>query len=154
MYVLQAVQCISGLRIVVFYVTDVFAVPKCQVSTGLAYVRAVASFTCHLHLSHFQSQKDNNFFKQTDIKIAFKSTNTLQQLTKPKTHDTTQNHDKSGIYKITPNKIRKINVNFTRRNSRQVSVRRRNTINIDYQTKWKFIRMTNSNARPTNIAAE
>jgi len=27
MYVLQDVQCISGLRIVVFYVTDVFAVP-------------------------------------------------------------------------------------------------------------------------------
>ena len=37
MYVLQDVQCISGLWIV-FYVTDVFMVPKCQVSTGLAYV--------------------------------------------------------------------------------------------------------------------
>ena len=41
MYVLQDVQCISGLGIVVFYVTDVFALPKCQVSTGLAYVRPV-----------------------------------------------------------------------------------------------------------------
>ena len=28
-----------------FYVTDVFAVPKCKVSTGLAYVRPVACFT-------------------------------------------------------------------------------------------------------------
>jgi hypothetical protein len=31
MYVLQDAQCISGLGIVVFYVTDVFAVPKYQV---------------------------------------------------------------------------------------------------------------------------
>ena len=31
MYVLQDVQCIIGLGIVVFHVTDVFAVPKCQV---------------------------------------------------------------------------------------------------------------------------
>jgi len=42
-----------------------------------------------------------NLFKQTDIKIAFKSTNTLQQPIKPKSQDTTQEHDKSGIYKIT-----------------------------------------------------
>ena len=46
MNVLQDVQCISGLGIVVFYVTDVFAVPKCHVSTSLAYVRPVACFTC------------------------------------------------------------------------------------------------------------
>jgi len=42
MYVLQDMQCISELGIVVFYVTDVFAVPKCHVSTGLAYVCPVA----------------------------------------------------------------------------------------------------------------
>ena len=53
----------------------------------------------HLHVSQFQSQKDNQPL-QTDIKIAFKSTNTLQQLTKPKTHNTTQDHDKSSIYKL------------------------------------------------------
>ena len=29
MYVLQDVQCISGLGVVVLYVTNVFAVPKC-----------------------------------------------------------------------------------------------------------------------------
>jgi len=45
MYILQNVQCISALVVVVFYVKDVFAVPKCQVSTGLAYVRPVAYFT-------------------------------------------------------------------------------------------------------------
>ena len=53
MYVLQDVQCISGLRIVVFYVTDMFAVPKCQVSTGLAYVRLVACFKCHFVYAAF-----------------------------------------------------------------------------------------------------
>jgi len=52
-YVLQDVQCIRGLGIVVFYVTDVFAVPKCQVPTGLAYVRSVAWFTCQFVYAAF-----------------------------------------------------------------------------------------------------
>ena len=39
-------QCISGLGIVVFNLKDVFAVPKCQVSTGLTYVRPVSCLTC------------------------------------------------------------------------------------------------------------
>jgi len=45
MYVLQDVQYISGLGNFFFYVTNVFAVPKCKVSTCLAYVRPVACFT-------------------------------------------------------------------------------------------------------------
>ena len=53
MYVLQDVQCISGLEIIVFYVTDVFAVPKCQVSTALAHVRPVACFTCQFVYATF-----------------------------------------------------------------------------------------------------
>jgi len=53
MYVLQDVQCISRLGIVVFYVTDVFAVPKCQVSIGLAHVRPVACFTCQFVYAAF-----------------------------------------------------------------------------------------------------
>ena len=53
MYVLQDVQCISGLRIVVCYVTDVFAVPKCQVSTGVANVRHVACLTCQFVYAAF-----------------------------------------------------------------------------------------------------
>jgi len=53
MYVLQDVQCISGLGIVVFYVTDVFTVPKCQVWTGLAYVGPVACFTCQVVYAAF-----------------------------------------------------------------------------------------------------
>ena len=53
MYVLQDVQCVSGLGIVVFYVTDVFAVPKFQVSTGLAYVHPVACLTCQFVYAAF-----------------------------------------------------------------------------------------------------
>ena len=53
MYVLQVVKCISKLGIVIFYVTDVFALPKCQVSTGLAYVRPVACFTCQFVYAAF-----------------------------------------------------------------------------------------------------
>jgi len=45
MYVLQDVQCLSGLRIVVFYVTNVFAVPKCQ-------VLPVCPMYALLHVSH------------------------------------------------------------------------------------------------------
>jgi len=56
-----------------------------------------ANFTYHSS----KVRKITNLLKQTDIKTAFKSTNTLQQLTKPKNHDTTQDHDKSGIYKLT-----------------------------------------------------
>jgi hypothetical protein len=55
-----------------------------------------ATFTYH-------SQKDRkitNLFKQTDIKIAFRSTNTIQQQTRPKNHETTPDHNKSGIYKL------------------------------------------------------
>jgi len=36
-----------------FYVTDVFAVSKCQVSTGLAYVCPVACFTCQFVYAAF-----------------------------------------------------------------------------------------------------
>jgi hypothetical protein len=47
MSVLQNVECISGLGIIVFYVTYVFPVPNCEVSIGLAYIRLVACFTSH-----------------------------------------------------------------------------------------------------------
>ena len=45
MYVLQRFAVRKRTGVVIFYVTDVFAVPKCQVSTGLAYTRLVACFT-------------------------------------------------------------------------------------------------------------
>jgi hypothetical protein len=47
--------------------------------------------------------KINNVFKNTNIRIVFRSTNTIKQLMKQKTSNTTPEHDKSGIYKITCN---------------------------------------------------
>jgi len=50
-----------------------------------------ATFTYHSS----KAWKVINLFKQTDMKLAFKSTKALQQMTKPKTHDTTEDHDKA-----------------------------------------------------------
>jgi len=62
-------------------------------TTNNGNINKWATFTYHSS----KVRKITNLFKQTDIKIALKSTNTLQQLTKPKIHYTTQGHDKSGI---------------------------------------------------------
>jgi hypothetical protein len=42
-------------------------------------------------------------FKHTNVKVALKNTNTLQQLTKPKTDNKSLEQDKSGIYELTRN---------------------------------------------------
>jgi len=55
-----------------------------------------ATFTYHSSKARMKI----NLFKQTDITLVFKSTNALQQLTKPKTHDTTEDHDNFGIYTL------------------------------------------------------
>jgi hypothetical protein len=48
-------------------------------------------------------RKITNLLKNTNVRIAFKNTNTLQQSTKPKTNNRTPEHDKSGIYKLSCN---------------------------------------------------
>jgi len=91
----------------------------------------------YLHVSHFQSQKDNQPLQTDGHKIAFKSTNTLQQLTKPKIHDTTQDHDKSGIYKLTCNTCNRACIGQT---SRNLTLRYREHIryikNNDFQSAY------------------
>jgi hypothetical protein len=80
-----------------------------------------ATFTYH-------SSKDRKIttpFKQTDIKLAFKSTNTLQQLTKTKNHETTQDHDKSGTYKL---KCKTCNRAYIGQTSRNLTLRYREHI--------------------------
>ena len=58
-----------------------------------------ATFTyTTLHIS-----KITNMFKNTDIKIAFKTNNTLRQLTKPPTHTPTPPQECSAIYALTCN---------------------------------------------------
>jgi hypothetical protein len=42
-----------------------------------------------------------NLFTDTDIKIAYKTTNTIQQRTKTRNFDTTHDLNKSGVYKMT-----------------------------------------------------
>ena len=58
-----------------------------------------AHFTYHSP----QIRKFTNLFKHTKINIAFKSTNTIQHCTKPKTSDKNQEYNMSGIYKLTCN---------------------------------------------------
>ena len=48
-------------------------------------------------------RKITKLFKHTNIGISFKSTNTIQQLTKSKLPSNSQEYDKSGIYKLTCN---------------------------------------------------
>jgi hypothetical protein len=45
-------------------------------------------------------RKVANILKHTNLSIAFKNTNTLQQLKKPKTNNKTLEYDNSGIYKL------------------------------------------------------
>jgi len=42
-----------------------------------------------------------NLFKHKEVRIAFKSTNTIYKLTKPKTNSIIHEHMKSGIYEFT-----------------------------------------------------
>ena len=57
-----------------------------------------------------------NLFKQTELKIAFKSTNNLHQLSKHKSQDITQEHDKSGIYSMICKTCNKAYIGQTSRN--------------------------------------
>ena len=52
----------------------------------------------NIHLLWPTNKKITNLFKHTNIGIAFRNTNTLQQFTKPKTQYQTE-HKKSGVYK-------------------------------------------------------
>ena len=50
-----------------------------------------------------QIRKLTDIFKQSNINIKFKSTNTIQRCTKPKTPDKNQEYNMSGLYKLTCN---------------------------------------------------
>jgi hypothetical protein len=58
-------------------------------------------------------RKITNFLKQTNTKIAFKSTNTILQRTKHKIHHSTQNFELSGIYKLTCRTFHKVYIGQT-----------------------------------------
>jgi hypothetical protein len=63
--------------------------------------------------------KITKLFKHTNVKAAFSNTNTLQQLTKPKTENKSQEQDKSGIYELTCNTCHTSYVGQTSRSLKQ-----------------------------------
>jgi hypothetical protein len=75
-----------------------------------------ATFTYHTP----KIRKITNLFKHTDIGIAFKSKSTIQQLTKPKISNNTQDHNRSGIYKLTCNTCKMSYIGQTTRNLKQI----------------------------------
>jgi hypothetical protein len=52
-------------------------------------------------------------FRQRDIRMALKSTNTIHKKTRRKTHHTTQEYEKSGIYQQTNKTYQKAYVGHT-----------------------------------------
>jgi hypothetical protein len=66
---------------------------------------SVTQEACWTTFTYFSPQirKITNLFKNTNVKIVFKNTNTLQQLIKPRPDNTTPEHEKSSIYKLTCN---------------------------------------------------
>jgi hypothetical protein len=64
-------------------------------------------------------RKVTNLFKHTDVDIAFRSTNTLYKLTKPKPHIHIREHNKNGIYALTCNTCKQAYIGQTSRNLRQ-----------------------------------
>ena len=60
-----------------------------------------------------------NLFKQTNIKIALKSNNTISQIFRPKATNSTPIYNKSGIYKLTFKTCQHVYVGQTSRNLKQ-----------------------------------
>jgi hypothetical protein len=106
----------------------------------------------------FYSPKIRKLFKRTNIKIAFKNTNTIQQYTKPKTIDKNQDCNTSGIYKLTCNTCK---MSYIGQNSRNLNQRYQEHIcyirNSDppfclhtaYTTKFTRIRIYYRHCVPT-----
>jgi hypothetical protein len=57
-----------------------------------------------------------NHFKNTNIGIAFRTTTTLQQLTKPMPADQILQHEKSGVYKLSCKTCHRSYIGQTSRN--------------------------------------
>ena len=63
--------------------------------------------------------KITNLFKHRNVRIYFKSTNTIHDLTKPKTNNNMQEHKKFGIYKLICNTCKLSYVGQTSHNLKQ-----------------------------------
>jgi chromosome condensin MukBEF complex kleisin-like MukF subunit len=65
-------------------------------------------------------RKITSLFKHTNVNIAFRSTNTIRQCTKPNSLDKTQDYNNSGIYKFTCKTCNKSSIGQTSRNLAQI----------------------------------
>jgi hypothetical protein len=79
-----------------------------------------------------QIRKITNLFKNTNTRIAFRSTNTIKHLMKRKTNTTTPDYDKSGIYKIKCNTCHRSYIGQTKR-----------SLKLCYQEHIRYIRNNN-----------
>jgi hypothetical protein len=79
-----------------------------------------------------QIRKITNLFKNTNIRIAFRSTNTIKHLTKRKTDNTTPDYDKSEIYKLKCNTCHRSYIGQTKR-----------SLKLRYQEHIRYIRNNN-----------
>jgi hypothetical protein len=74
--------------------------------------KILTTFTYH----NPKIKKITNLFKHTDIGIAFRTTTSIYQLTKPTIIEQTPDHEKSGVYQLTCNTCQSSYVGQTRRN--------------------------------------
>jgi hypothetical protein len=79
-----------------------------------------------------QIRKITNVFKQTNVKIAYKTNNTILQLTRPTTNTPIPPHDNSGGYALTCNACRKVYVGQTSR-----------SLKLHYQEHIRYIKNNN-----------
>jgi hypothetical protein len=75
-----------------------------------------------------------NIFKNTNIRIAFRSTNAIKHLTKRETTNTTTDYDKSGTYKIQCNTCYRSYIGQTKR-----------SLKLRYQEHIRYIKNNNPN---------
>jgi hypothetical protein len=77
-------------------------------------------------------RKTTNLFKHTIVKIAFRSSNTISQLTKSNAKNGTPPHHKSGIYKLTCNTCKLAYIGQTSR-----------SLKLQYQEHIRYIKNNN-----------
>ena len=79
-----------------------------------------------------QITKITNIFKQTNVKIAYKTNNTILQLTRPTTNSPIPPHANSGVYALTCNTCKQVYVGQTSR-----------SLKLHYQEHIRYIKNNN-----------
>jgi len=93
----------------------------CSLSNLFQYFIHHFSYHNQKHKQHYRVKWNTNLMQHC-VHIAYKSSNTIQQRTRPRTKDTTQDKDKSGIYNLTCKTCKKSYIGQT---SRTLTIRHR-----------------------------